>query len=235
MFIAHGPKYLLEYLRVPFLVHYYLIYLYIFNIFIYLYICDLFMFLPKNGITNYADDNTPYSTGNGIHNIISDLEQSSDILSKWYIDNYLKTNPDKYHVLLSETTETQFIVENAPIASSCCEKLLGIKINYKLSFEPNVESLCKKASQKLNALAQMTSLWKFKQRKLLLKVFITAQFSYPPAVSMFHSRQFNNRINHVHERALRLLNKDYTSSFDELLFNNNSVMIHRRNLQKLAI
>ena len=30
-------------------------------------ICDLFMFLPENGIANYADGNTPYSTGSGIH------------------------------------------------------------------------------------------------------------------------------------------------------------------------
>ena len=36
------------------------------------------MFLPKDGIANYADDNTPYSTGTGIHIIISDLEQASD-------------------------------------------------------------------------------------------------------------------------------------------------------------
>ena len=28
----------------------------LFNIFI----CDLFMFLPKDGIANYADNNTPY-------------------------------------------------------------------------------------------------------------------------------------------------------------------------------
>ena len=81
----------------------------LFNIFI----CDLFMFLSKDGIANYADDNTPYSAGNGIHNIISDLEQASDILSKWFIDNYLKANPDKYHVRLSETSETQLIVEIA--------------------------------------------------------------------------------------------------------------------------
>ena len=40
------------------------------------------MFLSKYGIAIYADDNTPYSTGNGVHNIISDLEQASDILSK---------------------------------------------------------------------------------------------------------------------------------------------------------
>ena len=92
----------------------------LFNIFI----CDLFMFLPKDSIANYADDNNPYSTGNGIHNITSDLEQASDILSKWFNYNYLKANPDKYHVLLGGTSETQLIVGNVPIASSSCEKLL---------------------------------------------------------------------------------------------------------------
>ena len=71
---------LFGYVRSPFLVQYYLMYLYV----------AFFMFLPKNGIANYADDNTPYSTGTGIHNIISDLEQASDILSKWFQDNYLK-------------------------------------------------------------------------------------------------------------------------------------------------
>ena len=171
------------------------------------------MFLPKNDIANYADDNTPYN--------ISDLEQASDILSKWLQDNYLRANPDKYHVL-SETSETQLIVKNVPIASSCCEKLLGIKIDHKLSFEPHVESLCKKASQKLNALARMASSLKFKQRKLLLNAFITSQFSYAPVVWMFHSRKLNNRINHIHEMAMRLVYKDYTSSFDELLFKDNS-------------
>ena len=140
-----------------------------------------------------------------------------------------------YHVLLAETSETQLIVENVPIASSCCEKLLGIETDHKLSFEPHVESLCKKASQKLNALARLTSSLKFKQRKLLLNAFITAQFSYAPVVWMFHSRKLNNRINHIHERALRLVYKDYTSSFDELLLKDNSYRIHQRNLQKLAI
>ena len=91
------------------------------------------MFLPKNGIANHADDNNPYSTGTGIHNIISDLEQASDIFSKWFQkDNYLKVNPDKYHVLLSETSETQLIVKNVPIANSCCKKLLRVKICFQI-------------------------------------------------------------------------------------------------------
>ena len=32
------------------------------------------------------------------------------------MDNYLTANPDKYHVLLSETSETQLIVQNISIA-----------------------------------------------------------------------------------------------------------------------
>ena len=98
------------------------------------------------------------------------------------MDNYLKTNPDKYHVLLSKTSPTQLIVKHIPIASSWCERLLGVKIDQKLSFEPHVELICKKANQKLNELAQMASSLKFKQRKLLLNSFITAQFFYVPII-----------------------------------------------------
>ena len=61
-----------------------------------IFICDLFMFLPIDGIANYTDDNTPYSTRYGIHNVMSDLEKTSNILLKWFIDNCLKANPDKY-------------------------------------------------------------------------------------------------------------------------------------------
>ena len=75
------------------------------------------MFLPKDGNGNYnADNNTLYSTGNQIHNI-SDLKQASDILSKWFIQNYLKAYWTKYHVLLSELSDTQLVVENFPIGS----------------------------------------------------------------------------------------------------------------------
>ena len=51
---------------------------------------------------------------------------------------------------------------------------------------------------------------------------------------MFHSCKQNYHINHIHERALRVVYKDYNSSFDELLEKNNSNKIHDRNLQKLV-
>ena len=51
---------------------------------------------------------------------------------------------------------------------------------------------------------------------------------------MFHSREINNRINRVHERALRIAYKDPHSTFEELLSKDGSVSIHHRNLQALA-
>ena len=81
----------------------------------------------------------------------------------------------------------------------------------------------------------MASFLKFEQRKLLLNVFITVQFSYAPVIWMFHSRKLNSRINHKQERALRLVYKDYTGSFDELLLKDDSFRIHHRNLQKPSI
>ena len=52
---------------------------------------------------------------------------------------------------------------------------------------------------------------------------------------MFHSRRINNRINRLHERALRLGHNDYDASFQDLLIKDKSVTIHQRNLQVFAI
>ena len=52
---------------------------------------------------------------------------------------------------------------------------------------------------------------------------------------MFCSRPCNNKINKLHERALRLVYDDYESSFDILLNKNKSFSIHHQNNQKLMI
>ena len=51
---------------------------------------------------------------------------------------------------------------------------------------------------------------------------------------MFHNRTLNNKINKLHERALRIVYNRDELSFQELLELDNSVSIHHRNLQRLA-
>ena len=126
----------------------------------------------------------------------------------------MKANSGKSHLLMSGTETAHANVDGSMIKSSQKEILLGIHLDSELKFEYHVNFNCKKASQKLYALAQ---------------------FGYCPLIWMFHSRGLNNKINRIHERALRITYKDKSSTFQELLEKDNSVSIHHRNIQKLAI
>ena len=72
------------------------------------------------------------------------------------------------------------------------------------------------------------------QLRLIMNAFIFLQFGYCPLVWMFHSRKLNNHINNIHKRVLRIVYRDYESTFQQLLKQNKSVSIHERNLQILA-
>ena len=51
---------------------------------------------------------------------------------------------------------------------------------------------------------------------------------------MFHSRAWSNKINLIHDRALRTIYNDSKSTFEKILNKDNSVSIHHGNLQVLA-
>ena len=67
-----------------------------------------------------------------------------------------------------------------------------------------------------------------------MKAFIESQFNYCPFKWMVHSRALNNKINRIHERALKIVYSDYNSFFNELLDKDVSLTIHQRNVQSLA-
>ena len=140
----------------------------------------------------------------------------------------MKANPGKYHRLLSGNDPSKITIGNETISSKC-EKLLGIKIDSNLNF------LCKKASQKINALSKLASLMNFVQKRLTMNSFVSCHFSNFLVVWMFHCRKLNARINRFHERALRVVYKDFDPSFEELLRRDSSKALHQRNLQKLII
>ena len=67
-----------------------------------------------------------------------------------------------------------------------------------------------------------------------MKAFIESQFGYCPLVWMFHSRSLNNKINRIHERALRITYNDKSSSFQKFLGKDNSITILHRDIKILA-
>ena len=126
----------------------------LFNIFL----CNLFLFLHDIPVANYADDNTPYCTGLKVSDVLIKLENAAETLLQWLKDNIIKPNPDKYHLLISNTKESfQIKIGNETVSISKYEKLLGVKVHHELNFNEHVSSLCKKASQKLNAVSRIPS------------------------------------------------------------------------------
>ena len=202
-----------------------------------IYINDLLLFVNGKNVANYADDNTPYAMNLRLDSLVENIENDASILITWFRDNYLKMNEDKCHLLITNQEEkcVSAIIGKETIENSKSVKLLGVTIDNKLSFDTHVFTICKKVNLKLHALARISNLMSTNKLRIIMKSFIESQFGYCPLVWMFHSRSLNNKINKLHERALRLVYKEHNLSFEELLRKDNSVTIHHRNLQKLTI
>ena len=177
----------------------------LFNVFI----CDMFYFLEDFDIANYADDSTPYNAGENIEFVVNNLEQSSSILFKWLNDNYMKVNTDKSHLLVSGNVRATAKIDNNYIESEKEQMLLGITIDSKLTFENHINNICKRASQKLNALARVAPYMNIQKRIIIMKSFVTSQFGYCPLIWMFHSRRLNNKINSIHVSYKDHLSRSY--------------------------
>ena len=112
---------------------------------------------------------------------------------------------------------------------------MGIYIDNRLNFDYNVSQLCKKTSKQIRALAKNLEYLETLERRVLVNLFITLQFSYCPLIWMFHSRRMEHRVNKIHEKALRLIcPSDSKLTFEELLDKNKTVSIHQKILQVLA-
>ena len=71
-------------------------------LFLNIFLQDLFMLTEDFSMVNYADDNTPYVCDDNMNQIILTSEDASSALF-WEIgQNYLRVNPDKSHLLLSD-------------------------------------------------------------------------------------------------------------------------------------
>ena len=201
-----------------------------------IYLNDIFFFFNCE-VCNFADDTTPYVCDLSLEFVLSKLEESSIIAVKWFENNYMRMNPDKCHLLIAGNKYEQTFVKvgNDLIWESSSVKLLGVTIDNQFKFEEHLAKICLKANTKLTALSRITKYLDFNKKRVLLKSFFESQFKYCPLTWMFYSRKINNKINTLHERALRMIYNNYELSFEELLEKDGSFSIHHANLQTLSI
>ena len=155
MHAVHGNKFFMEFHRdnvAPV----------IFNIFF----CDLFYFLEGVSVASCADNTTPYTANKTNDLVIKEIEHFSEVTFKWFDFSYMKINSIN-NIPFSGNNNVSANIDNHTIIPENKNEVLGVILDSKLSFEDYVNNLCKKGSQKLNALARIAPYMCFEKGKQL--------------------------------------------------------------------
>ena len=127
--------------------------------------------------------------------------------------------------------DIKMTIGEAIVEESCEERLLGVTIDKNLNFKSHVSNLCKRASQKLHALARVSPFMDPDKLRLIMNSFIKSQFTYCPLIWMFHDKSLNSKVNKIQEIALRIAYKASHADYETLLKLDNAVPVNERNLQ----
>ena len=90
-------------------------------------------------------------------------------------------------------------------------KLVDIKIDSRLNFEPHVSDLCKSAVRQLNALLRLQSYPTIQARKILIESFVYSNLNYCPLVWNFTSTKAIDKIENAQKRAMKRVMKLFLS------------------------
>ena len=91
----------------------------------------------------------------------------------------MKSNPGKCHLLVSRNDNVEVRIGNFQIENTKREKLLGIQLDNRLSFDYHLSEIWKKARRKLYAIGKLTPYMNLSKRKTLINAFFNSQFSCP--------------------------------------------------------
>ena len=190
----------------------------LFNIFI----NDLFLWINEASLHNFADDNTLSAFAKSIQELIIILQNDSENAIKWFKDNGMSVNPEKFHAIIINRCGRYPDVHKMnfagfEITTEKIVNLLGIDIDFKLNFNKHISILCKKSAGQLNAICRMGKYVGETEKKVLIQSFVHANFNYCPLVWFFTSPESLRKIERIQERALRIVFNDFNSDNHILL------------------
>ena len=145
-------------------------------LFFLIFVNDLSSILTCN-MDQYADDSTLTATGKTAAIIGENLEVNCAIVSNWMVENQLKLNADKTHILTLGTQERLskpgykvsitmdgYALEESPDKS---ETLLGIEIDSNLKWHNQIAKLLQKLKKRLAGLAHIKFVLPYHLRKIV--------------------------------------------------------------------
>ena len=207
-----------------------------FNIFL----NDLVGAFNKADLYNFADDNTISFASKNETELLCILKEESDLAVKWFRQNNMIVNPDKFQSMLlgnfkKDNSYYQLDIDKNMIETTNYVELLGIKIDNELKFNDHISDLCSKASMQLNAISRLKRYMGQNELEIVINSFIYSNFNYCPLVWNFCSCKSSKKIEQIHKRCLRIILDDNESNYATLLEKNNTCSMEIKRMRTLAI
>ncbi len=139
---------------------------------------------------------------------------------KWFEENHMKVNPDKFQCILhSKTPNLEFCISlcDTVIGPSDTVDLLRIVIDDKLTFHQHVKKMITNVALKLNALWRQSKWLDPVVRLDYGRTFVLSSFQYCALVWYFCSQADILALERIQKRMLRMVYEDYDSSYEDLL------------------
>ena len=129
---------------------------------------------------------TPYFVSpKTVKNLINVLKEESEVAINWFSINKTIVNSDIFKSYISTKNKsddmpTGFSIGTDIVSLEKSVKLLGMHLDNCLNFSLHINTICKSASNQLNALVRLKTFLSFEQKKVLVNSFIISNFDYCP-------------------------------------------------------
>ena len=151
----------------------------------------------------YADDTTQYIAHESPCTLESTLNQDIQRLTLWFTVNYLQVNATKTQVITLGKSQYLYnlFIGDKSIEIEPTLRILGVTLDWDLSFKPHVASMLKKAYAKIAALRRIKRLVPSDVTISLYKAYVLSQLKYCCPLLLRISKALKNnieRINHYY-------------------------------------
>ena len=138
----------------------------------------------------YADDHQIFASGSSASIVEGKLLSEGSKITKWYKENLLQVNIQKYQsMLLGFGTEANYSI-NLHIDGTNIEqlksiKLFGVLLDSELNFTEHISFVCKKTSQQIGVLRRLRKLIPTHAKLQLYKAAILPHLTYCSSIWHF--------------------------------------------------
>ena len=151
---------------------------------------------------NYADDNTLGFWHNDLDDLRLNFEYGSKIAIEWFQENHMKVNVSKFQSIILKPegviSDVEFHVSGHSLKPVSSVKLLGVKIDERLSFDDYISVLCAKVPHQINALRRIVKYLTLENRMSIYNAFIAYNFNYWNTVWHFCSNRSLYKLEKLH-------------------------------------